>query len=231
MAPAGAFGLGCLGSRTPAGGGQPPPEPPELRPPTRPMAHLPGAVSAINTGFAITARAKPCIPAERDRTGRPRSRRRKYLLTGSPTSTMTGANAISTSVTAQKMSARAATRPRPIRSRLTIPLCAQYQPCELRCVTLSANPNCGPERDHQSQSHISRCRTAGPAVAASSPSRASVTATWSRSASSRELALRAAPCTGCGTAGMVDHDRATHGHRPQRRVLRRSARHLGGRRG
>jgi hypothetical protein len=69
-APAGVFGLGRLGSRTPAGGGQLPPrlpkrpkprplEPRELRPPTWSMAHLSGAVSAIQTGFAMITRARP----------------------------------------------------------------------------------------------------------------------------------------------------------------------------
>ena len=78
------FGFGRLGSRTPAEGGQspppwpprlpkrpkpPPPEPPALKPPTRSMAHLLGAVRAIETGFAMTARATT-------RQGGPLSRRR-----------------------------------------------------------------------------------------------------------------------------------------------------------
>jgi len=76
-APAGVFGLGRLGSRTPADGGESPPlELPELRRPTWSIAHLPGAVSAIVTGFATTTSAKPRITAERDRNGRRLSRRR-----------------------------------------------------------------------------------------------------------------------------------------------------------
>jgi hypothetical protein len=68
-APAGAVGFGRLGSRTSAGGGKLPrplpkrpgprqPRWPESMPPTRSMAHLPGAVSAIRTGFAMIARAR-----------------------------------------------------------------------------------------------------------------------------------------------------------------------------
>ncbi len=187
MAPAGAAGFGRLGSRTSAGGGQlPPPWPPwpprlpkrpkprqparsELRPPARSMAHRPGAVSAIKTGFAMITRARPrrgqptpcraedgpspsparawpvtggprraarrrtprrrptpdSTLAERDQNGGRLSRRRQYLLSGAPTSTMTGAKAITASVTAQDSNTRATTtRPRLIRSRLTVPLCA-----------------------------------------------------------------------------------------------------------
>jgi len=54
---------------------------------------------------------------------------------------MTGARAITASVTAQESSTRATTtRPRLIRSRLTVPLCAQCEPSRPRAVTLSANP-------------------------------------------------------------------------------------------
>jgi hypothetical protein len=68
MAPAGAFGFGRRGSRTPAGGGQlpprlpkrPPPKPRELRPPTWSMTHRSGAVRAIRTGFAMITRARLC---------------------------------------------------------------------------------------------------------------------------------------------------------------------------
>ncbi len=99
MAPAGAAGFGRLGSRTPAGGGQLPPpwpprlprprrpEPPELRPPTRSMAHLPGAVSAIKTGFAMMTRATPrCrqpTPYRGDHVPSP-SPARAWPVTGGP---------------------------------------------------------------------------------------------------------------------------------------------------
>jgi hypothetical protein len=53
---------------------------------------------------------------------------------------MTGATAITASVTAQKTNARAAaTRPCLIRSGLTVPLCAQFGLRGRRAVTLSAN--------------------------------------------------------------------------------------------
>ena len=96
-APAGVYGFGRLGSRTPAGGGQPPrlpkrpnprpPEPPELRPPTRSMAHLSGAVSAISTGFAmiIRARLRPRQPApERCDNLSPPRPARTWPVPGSP---------------------------------------------------------------------------------------------------------------------------------------------------
>jgi len=65
------------------------------------MAHLSGAVSAITTGFATTSMAV-------ERIGNPGrlSRRTQYRLSGSPTSKTTGAAAITTSVTAEKTSAR-----------------------------------------------------------------------------------------------------------------------------
>jgi hypothetical protein len=97
MAPAGAFGFGRLGSRTPAGGGQlprlpkrpkpRPPEPPERRPPTWSMAHLSGAVSAIMTGLAMITRARlrPRQPAldRRDNLPSPRPAR-AWPVTGGP---------------------------------------------------------------------------------------------------------------------------------------------------
>ena len=55
---------------------------------------------------------------------------------------MTGARAITASVTAQETSTRAATtRPCLIRSRLTLQLCAQCEPSGPWAVTLSANPH------------------------------------------------------------------------------------------
>ena len=54
---------------------------------------------------------------------------------------MTGASAITASVTPQKTSNLAvAMRPRLIRSGLTVPLCARFGQRGRRAVTLSANP-------------------------------------------------------------------------------------------